>query len=290
MLAEMMTTSVMKFIVEIVMTIKMVLTTKMMMTTETMTTTEMITNTESILTVQVKEKQTVLQSGQNKGKMKDQTNKTAMRKGNVQRNSSDDQSLSQSGLGKPGAGGGLKGGKMDTEEAKEARGGGKEEDVFEFKTSSKEATQASSQGSGSLGNKRSKREEGNQRKKRREEGVGAGNETVLKVPGRARPGNRDLKTKKFLDSISDSGEDDDDPPYSLVIVKKTLSKAKKKRSMFDKVIMRESEEANKPKDDLETEEQAIDNVITETLETAKQTKRLVRSNMPGMGEQLKVMV
>ena len=96
-----------------------------------------------------------------------------------------------SGQGKPGGGGAAKG-KMAAEEGASGGGGGggKEEDVYEFKTSSKEATPASSRGSASPGTKeegkegeaakRSKEEEGDeggedgkQRKKRKDEG-GAG--------------------------------------------------------------------------------------------------------------------
>ena len=98
-----------------------------------------------------------------------------------------------SGQGKPGGGGAAKG-KMAAEEGAGSGGGGggtgKEEDVYEFKTSSKEATPASSRGSASPGSKeegkegeaakRSKEEEGEeggedgkQRKKRKDEG-GAG--------------------------------------------------------------------------------------------------------------------
>ena len=53
-------------------TFKIKLTTKMM-TTDTMTITEMLTNTESITAVQVKEKlaESTLESGWNKGKMKE---------------------------------------------------------------------------------------------------------------------------------------------------------------------------------------------------------------------------
>ena len=93
-----------------------------------------------------------------------------------------------SGQGKPGGGGAAKG-KMAAEEGAGGGGGGggKEEDVYEFKTSSKEATPASSRGSASPGTKeegkegeaakRSKEEEGDeggedgkQRKKRKDEG------------------------------------------------------------------------------------------------------------------------
>ena len=91
-----------------------------------------------------------------------------------------------SGLGKQGAGG-LKG-MMDMEEGKEGGAGGMEEDVYEFVTSSKEATPASSQGSASPGSKgegkeearqqgkrgKEEGEEGKQRKKWKEEGIGAG--------------------------------------------------------------------------------------------------------------------
>jgi len=131
---------------------------------------------------------------------------------------------SLSGQGKAAAGGGSKGsskGKlsyggppstqqgMSGEEVSSSQGG-KEEDVYEFKTSSKEATPTSSRGSASPGNngeggsgdKRSKEEDpvedadgdGRQRKKRKEEGSAGrgrgvrGNSTEKTVGGKAAGG------------------------------------------------------------------------------------------------------
>ena len=77
--------------------------------------------------------------------------------------------------------------------------------------------------------------------------------TSLKEPAytRSQGGGRGRKPKpkKFPDNfLSESEGDSDDPPYSPVAVKKkTYVKARKKRDMFDEVIMSESEEEDDPK-------------------------------------------
>ena len=76
-------------------------------------------------------------------------------------------------------------------------------------------------------------------------------------------GRKPTPKKVLFNFLSGSDEDSDDPPYHPVVGKKnTPVKARKKRDMFDEVIISESEDVDK---------EAIDDVISKTLKTAKQS-------------------
>ena len=102
----------------------------------------------------------------------------------------------------------------------------------------------------------------------------------LLEPARRKGGkDRKPKPKKFFDNfLSESEGDEDDPPYLPVAVrKKTPVKARKKRDMFNKVIVCESEEVvDDPKAELKTDKDIINGVITKTIKKAKQLTQTKR--------------
>ena len=102
----------------------------------------------------------------------------------------------------------------------------------------------------------------------------------LLEPARRKGGkDRKPKPKKFFDNfLSESEGDKDDPPYLPVAVrKKTPVKARKKRDMFNKVIVCESEEVvDDPKAELKTDKDIINGVITKTIKKAKQLTQTKR--------------
>ena len=115
-----------------------------------------------------------------------------------------DKSVSLLELGKPGMGW-PKGGKLNMEEGREGGAGGKEEDVYEFKTSCKDATPASSRDWSSSGSKKEGKEETGEQGMRGSEEQGEGGRQTYIVDQGSEEG--ETSKTKTENQLSQDGQD-----------------------------------------------------------------------------------